>query len=86
MNRKILKVTILLFVIMFFTIITNYYFSDKNIDLLKKNRDTYDKVIFNSISKLPVLKNNTNDVITFSSNLKKNDQNKYRRSFWELFK
>ena len=37
-------------------------------------------------SDLPILKNNTKDVIEFNSGFENNDNERLKRSFWELFK
>jgi hypothetical protein len=51
----------------------------------KKNRKAISKIIENNISGLPVLINDTNNVIEFNSGFE-DDNDKIKRSFWNLFK
>jgi len=59
--------------------------SDKNIKKINSNRTSVYKKIEENISNLPLLTNDTNDVIEFNSGYD-NDNNKIKRNFWKLFK
>jgi len=59
--------------------------SDKNIKNINTNRTSVYKKIESNISNLPLLTNDTKDVIEFNSGYR-NDNNKIKRNFWELFK
>jgi hypothetical protein len=61
------------------------YISDKNIKKINTNRANVYKKIEENISNLPLLTNDTNDVIEFNSGYD-NDNNKIKRNFWKLFK
>ena len=76
----------LIFILSFFIITFNYYFSDKNIDLVKNNRISFESNIQKKTMDLPVLKNNTNDVIEFISGFENPSKKNFKRNFWELFK
>jgi len=76
----------LIFILSFFIITFNYYFSDKNIDLVKNNRISFESNIQKKTMDLPVLKNNTNDVIEFNSGFENPSKKNFKRNFWELFK
>ena len=86
MVDNILKFFILIVVLFFFLIVSNYYFSDKNKDLVINNRSNINKNIFKNVSELPVLYNDTNDVIEFNSGLDDSNKRNFKRNFWELFK
>ncbi len=86
MVDNILKFFILIVVLFFFLIVSNYYFSDKNKDLVINNRSNINKNIFENVSELPVLYNDTNDVIEFNSGLDDSNKRNFKRNFWELFK
>ena len=79
-------------IIMFFLIITfiisiyNYYSSDKNIDTKNYNRKNIDQILKEKIVDLPVLKNDTNNVIEFNNSLKNDIKENKKRSFWDLLK
>ena len=62
------------------------YFSEKNIGLVKHNRFNPEEKIRSNIGKLPVLSNDTNNVIEFNSGFENSNNKNYKRSFWELFK
>ena len=85
MTNNIIKTLITILVILFFTLVTNYYFSEKNINLVKKNRKNLDISLYKNISELPVLTNDTNDVIEFNTGIEKLDKKNFKRNFWELF-
>ena len=59
--------------------------SDKNIKKINTNRANVYKKIEENISNLPLLTNDTNDVIEFNSGYD-NDNNKIKRNFWNLLK
>lgn len=86
MIYKFIKILILLLVILFFFTVFNYYFSEKNISLVKNNRTNLNARILNNISKLPILINNTKDVIEFNSGFESSSKQNFKRNFWELFK
>ncbi len=86
MLNNIFKLLILTIVFLFFFIIFNYYLSDKNKNLVINNRSNMNKNMLKNISDLPVLYNDTNDVIEFSSGLDNSNKQNFKRNFWDLFK
>ena len=86
MINYIIKFLMLIFILSFFIITFNYYFSDKNIDLVKNNRINFESSIQKKSMDLPVLQNNTNDIIEFNSGFENPSKKKFKRNFWELFK
>ena len=70
----------------FFFNIYKYYSSIKNIKLKDYNRNNIEQIINNKISNLPVLLNDTNNVIEFNNSLPGEINNIKHRSFWNLLK
>ena len=81
---KILNTLMILIIIFFTFTIYKYYSSNKNI----KNRDyirlNIDEIL--KLSNLPVLSNDTNDVIEFNNSFENEINNEKKRSFWDLLK
>ena len=85
MIKNILTALIFLFSMAFFYLIFSTYFSDREQMDSKKDRKVISKIIENNISGLPVLINDTNNIIEFNSGFE-DDNDKIKRSFWNLFK
>ena len=83
---NIIKFLILALILSFFMTTYNYYISEKNIDIVKNNRKNKEINVQRNISNLPVLLNDTDDVIEFNSDFNNSNEQKFKRSFWELFK
>ncbi len=86
MSKNIIKIAILLISAIFYFFVINYYFSEKFMNLIKKNRLYTEQNIRKSIKELPILNNDTNDVIEFNTGINNVEQKIYKRNFWELFK
>ena len=83
---KLLNIFMIILVTLFFLSIYQYYSSNKNAELKGYNRDNINEIINTKISNLPVLNDDTNNVIEFNdgySNIKKKEK---QRSFWDLLK
>ena len=72
--------------IIFFLVIYNYYSSNKNINSKKLNRSNIDQIIKDKIKDVPILENNTNNVIEFNDGFSNKIRNEKKRSFWDLLK
>ena len=83
---NIIKFLILALILSFFMTTYNYYISEKNIDTVKNNRKNQEINVLRNISNLPVLLSDTDDVIEFNSDFNNSNEQKFKRSFWELFK
>ena len=73
------------FLIIFFTfifLILKYYFSEQNIIFTNQSRSSYEISLDNDKNNLPVLKNNTNNIIIYVNDLE-NFKNKRKKRFWE---
>ena len=67
---KILNIIMFLVTIIFILSIYNYYSSNKNVDTKSYNRKNIDQILKEKIIDLPILKNDTNNVIEFNNSLK----------------
>ena len=83
---KILNILLIFLVIIFYGSTYKYYSSNKNIKTKEFNRNNIDEILNNKISNLPILKNDTNNVIEFNDGFSNEIQNDKPRSFWKLLK
>ena len=83
--NKIVNIFLLLTIIIFFFFTYNYYSSKKNVEIKKYNRGNIDQIINEKISDLPILNNDTDNVIEFNDGFT-NQSNDKPRSFWNLIK
>ena len=74
-----------IFIILFILSIYRYYSSTKNIEIKNFNLNNIDEIIKMKISDLPVLTNDTDNVIEFNNSLE-SERKFEKRSFWELLK
>ena len=84
--QKILNTFLLLLIFFFFGFIYKFYSSNKNIEIKEHNRSNFEKVFNNKISNLPILKNDTSNVIEFNDGFSNELKNDKPRSFWNLLK
>ncbi len=83
---KVLNFFFLLLILIFFSITYIYYSSTKNVEAKNFNRNNIDKIINDKISNLPILENDTKNIIEFNDGFT-NEMNKDEpRSFWKLLK
>ena len=82
--NKILNTLFFLLILMFFFIIYNYYSSNKNINSKIYNRSNADQILKEKIKDLPILINDTDNVIEFNNSLDNKTINEKKRSFWNL--
>ena len=83
---KILNTLMIIIIIIFIFSIYNFYSSNKNINSTKHNRKNIDKILNEKIKDLPILENDTNNVIIINDSINKDFNNEKKRSFWELIK
>ena len=86
MINNIIRFLIVIIILTFFIFSLNYYVSDKNITSIKNNRENLESKILESTSVLPLLPNDTKDVIEFNSGFDNSNKKIFKRSFWGLFK
>jgi len=84
--QKIISIFFLILIIIFFGSIFKYYSSNKNIKNKEFNRNNIDQILNDKISSLPILDNDTDDVIEFNDGFSNEIKNDKPRSFWNLLK
>ena len=83
---KVINFLFFLVVLIFFFLTYRYYSSNKNIEAKDFNRININEIINTKVSNLPVLNNDTSDVIEFNDGFSNNIKNDKPRSFWNLLK
>ncbi len=83
---KVINIFFIILVLIFFFITYKYYSSNKNIEVKDFNRNNINEIINKKISNLPVLKDDTNNVIEFNDGLSGEIKNEEPRNFWNLLK
>ena len=82
--KKKLNILFISFLIIFFWAIFSYYTSTNNLKEKKFNRINIDQIINKKITSLPILKNDTNNVIEYNNSLNQENTKDNPRSFWNL--
>ena len=85
MIKNFFSVILFLFTSFFILFVISTYVSEKNQKKINLNRQNVHLKIKESLINLPFLKNDTQDVIEFNSGYR-NENNKKKRNFWNLFK
>ena len=84
--HKFLNTLMLLTIIFFVLIVYKHYSSSKIISVKNFNRLNIDEILKNKIKHLPILANDTNNVIEFNNSFEEQINGEKKRSFWELIK
>jgi hypothetical protein len=85
MIKHFFSVLIFLFIFLFIYFVVSTYVSNNNRKKIQNNRDNVNLKIEERLLTLPILKNDTYNVIEFNSGYDTNN-NKIKRNFWNLFK
>ena len=83
---KVLNILLIILILIFSLSIYKYYASNKNLKTIDFNRNNIDKILNKKISNLPILTNDTNNIIEFNNSLSEELTNDKPRSFWNLLK
>ena len=83
---RALNIIFSILIIIFFLTVYKYYSSTKLLESRDFNRNNIDQIIKDKIADLPILDNNTNDVILFNDSFPEESKNDKIRSFWDLLK
>ena len=84
MFKKVINLFFLL-LFLFFTILTiTFYFSDENIRKTNKFRSLYSINLNKMINNLPLLKNDTSDIIQYKNDVEIYKKKKKNYIFWDL--
>ena len=81
---RFFNILMFLFVIIFILGVFNFYFSKTNFKLKDYNRSNIDLILKEKIRDLPILANDTNNIIEFNDSFDEEDNSDKKRSFWEL--
>ena len=84
--QKLLNILFISLIFTFFLSTYKYYSSNKNLKTKEFNRSNIDQIINEKISNLPVLTNDTNNIIEFNNSISDKLNNEKTRSFWDLLK
>tara|TARA_Y100000817_G_C16431697_1_gene356656 strand:- start:119 stop:376 length:258 start_codon:yes stop_codon:yes gene_type:complete len=82
--KNILYIFSIIIIFIFFYLTAKTYLSEKNINKISENRLNVFKLLDDKTSNLPILSNDTNNVIKFNDGFI-NINEKKNRKFWELF-
>ena len=83
---KVVNIIFLFLVLIFFLATYKYYSSNKNTQIRDFNRNNINDIINSKVSNLPILKNDTSDVIEFNDGFTNEIKHEKSRSFWDLLK
>ena len=83
---KVLNIFMVLLICIFIFFILKYYSSNKNLSNKNYNRLNIDQIINEKINNLPILDNDTNNVVEFNDSFDDEINNNKKRNFWDLFK
>jgi len=84
--KKVINIFFLILIIVFFLFSYKYYSSSKNIEAKNFNRNNINEIIKAKMSNLPVLNNDTDNVIEFNDGISNKIDETKPRSFWNLLK
>ena len=78
-----IKNTLFLIIFSIFTfLVTKHYFSDENVIFTNKSRSSYALQVNIDNKSLPILKNDTNNIIIYKNDVEEFTKNRKKR-FWE---
>ena len=84
MLRRIKNIIYLLsfFIFIFFT--SNFYFSEHNVKKINKSRSLYINHSDHNLKNIPLLKNDTKDIVEYKDDIEIYKKNKKNYIFWNL--
>ena len=83
---KMLNILFIILILIFSHVTFKYYSSKKNLNIRDFNRNNINQIIDKKILNIPILNNNTDNVIEFNNSLTNNHTNDKPRGFWNLLK
>ena len=78
---KAFNIFMVFIIFVFILSISNYYFSKKNINSKNFNRSNIDQILKEKITDLPILVNDTNNVIEFNNSIESETDIKKKKKF-----
>ena len=82
MLTKIKNIFFVIFFLSFVFFTSKYYFSEKNKILINKSRSSYTTEFMKDINELPVLENDTTNIIIYQNDIE-DFKKKRKRRIWE---
>ena len=86
MYKKIINILYLLSSIFFIIFIINFYFSEKNIISTNKSRLYYSDIDLSKKLDIPLLKNDTQNIIEYTNDVEIYKKKKKKYKFFDLIK
>ncbi len=83
---KLINIFFILITLLFLILVFKHYLSNKNIKKININRSNIENIVKSKISNLPILKNDTKNVIEFNSGYQEEIKQNKPRNFWQLLK
>ena len=84
MFKKVINLFFLLLFFIFTILTITFYFSDENIRKTNKFRSLYSVDLNKVINNLPLLKNDTSDIIQYKNDIEIYKKKKKNYIFWDL--
>jgi hypothetical protein len=84
MLKKIINIFCLASFFVFVILTTTFYFSDHNIRKINKSRSFYSAKLINNTQNIPLLKNDTEDIIEYIDGIEIYKKKKKKYTFWNL--
>ena len=85
MLKEVKYVVYLLTIFFFIFFVIKFYLSENNIKLSNKVMLQHQNILDKKLINLPIIKDDTNDIIEYTSEIE-DFKNKKQRKFWDLFK
>jgi len=82
MFKKIKNISFLILFLIFIFLVSKHYFSEQNIVLTSKSRSSYNWSLNQNSKDLPILKNDTNNIIVYNNGLEE-FKKKRKKRIWE---
>ena len=86
MLKKIKNIFYLTSFFIFVILTARFYFSDQNIKETNKSRTFYSVKLNNNTQNLPLLKNDTNNIIEYINDIEIYKKKKKKYTFWDLIR
>ena len=83
---KIVNIFFIIIILIFFFSTYKFYSSNKNIENINLKRLNIEEILENKNLNLPILDNDTSNVIEFNSSFSEEIESNEQRNFWNLLK
>ena len=84
MSKKVINLFFLLLFFIFLILTITFYFSDENVRKTNKFRSLYSINLNKMINNLPLLKNDTSDIVQYKNDVEIYKKKKKNYIFWDL--